>query len=450
MSAPSVSNPSASRRTALKALGLGRAVAGARRLREYDRTCDSTADTPSSFPAALGQAAHLGAMPSIGSSSATARIGPADLWCGVIRSMTKTVVHNYGHGGGGLSLAWGSSALALRELGTTPSGDVAVLGSGVMGLTTARLLQDAGARVTIYTREVARHTTSNIAGGQWAPYSVYDDELVDETFLTRFEWAARIAHHAYANLVGAGYGVSWIEQYMPRSDRGYRGARPPGRSLPLRRPSLPGQHPFSAPHVYRNVTLRIEPGILLRRLEQDFRLAGGRLEIRTFNDLDDVLSLEEPVVFNCLGLGAGEVFGDDGLMPAKGQLVLLPPDPGVDYFTLGGGRGNLYLFSRSDSLLLGGTFEKGNWSPLPDPAETERIVSEHQRIFSRLQGLIAALRAWAAEKCARCAPVWMLPTTPCHGLVVSGRAYLLCLWARFSGPFGMTRIGCGPGKEHSA
>ena len=40
----------------------------------------------------------------------------------------KTVVHNYGHGGGGISLAWGSSALAVREtLGQTPT-KAAVIG----------------------------------------------------------------------------------------------------------------------------------------------------------------------------------------------------------------------------------------------------------------------------------------------------------------------------------
>ena len=376
---------SPSRRAALKALGLVSAapVLGA---------CVSTAGPAATRPVPRILSRQPWAAPRI-SADAVYRVivglRPYRPGGFVVRRDSfdaKTVVHNYGHGGGGLSLAWGSSALALRELGGPPAGEIAVLGSGVMGLTTARLLQDAGARVTIYTREVARHTTSNIAGGQWAPYSVYEDDSVDETFLTRFEWAARISHHAYANLVGAGYGVSWIEQYMPRSRS--RDTEEPGRLddlFPYGAHLSPGQHPFSAPHVYRNVTLRIEPGILLRRLEQDFRLAGGRLEIRTFNGLDDVLSLAEPVVFNCLGLGAGAVFGDDGLMPAKGQLVLLPPDPGVDYFTLGGGRGNLYLFSRSDALLLGGTFEKGNWSPVPDPVETERIVSEHRRIFSNFR-----------------------------------------------------------------
>ena len=40
----------------------------------------------------------------------------------------KNVIHNYGHGGGGISLSWGSSALAVREAMGLPVGEAAVMG----------------------------------------------------------------------------------------------------------------------------------------------------------------------------------------------------------------------------------------------------------------------------------------------------------------------------------
>ena len=178
-----------------------------------------------------------------------------------------TVIHNYGHGGGGISLSWGSSALAVREAAGLPVGDAAVLGSGIMGLTTARLLQDAGWRVTIYSRDVLRHTTSNVGGGQWAPTSVFQEAAASAPFKAQFRQAATISHHAFQNLVGAGYGVRFIENY-------YLGNSPIEASYYLRElPDLftsvadlsPRQHPFPVPYVRRTVTMIIEPATFLRR-----------------------------------------------------------------------------------------------------------------------------------------------------------------------------------------
>ena len=106
----------------------------------------------------------------------------------------KTIVHNYGHGGGGITLCWGSSALAVRETAGMEHRTAAVIGAGVMGLTSARLLQDAGWQVTIYTRDPSRHSTSNVAAGQWAPTSVFDEDKLTPAFESQFKFACRVGH----------------------------------------------------------------------------------------------------------------------------------------------------------------------------------------------------------------------------------------------------------------
>lgn len=296
----------------------------------------------------------------------------------------KTVIHNYGHGGGGITLAWGSSALAVREAAGTEHKRAAVIGSGVMGLTTARLLQDAGWDVEIYSRDPARHTTSNVAGGQWAPTSVFDEGVASAAFRSQFDWAARVSHHAYTNLGGTDYGVRFIENY-------YLGNEPIEHSYYLRElPDLfasvadlkPGEHPFPVRYVRRTVTMMVEPATFLRRVNRDFLQAGGRITIRNFGDRAELLTLAEPVIFNCTGLGAKQLFGDAELTPIKGQLLYLPPDPDVDYLTIGGGNGILYMFSRSDALVLGGTWKTGEWSRAVEPAESRRMVEEHSRLFA--------------------------------------------------------------------
>lgn len=301
----------------------------------------------------------------------------------------KVVIHNYGHGGGGITLSWGSSALAVREAPAATDRRAAVIGAGIMGLTTARLLQDRGWAVTIYTKALPPHTTSNIAGGQWAPTSVFEESRATAAFQAQFKEAARLAHHAFQNLVGGGYGVRWIENYflnaqhvLPR-DNYYL------RELPELFPSLaeltPDEHPFSSPFVYRLVTMLIEPSVFLRRTMTDIREAGGRFEIRDFRDRSEVLALGEPVIFNCTGLGAAALFGDAELTPVRGQLVFVPPDERLDYLTIGGGEGVLYMFPRPDGILLGGTFERGASHLTADQATTDRILREHSRIAREMR-----------------------------------------------------------------
>lgn len=299
----------------------------------------------------------------------------------------KIVIHNYGHGGGGLSLGWGSSALAVREAADLAPGEVAVLGSGIMGLCTARLLQDAGWTVTIYTRDVYRHTTSNVAAGEWGPFSTHDESRVDTAFLARLDWASRVSHHAYTNLTGPRYGVRWLESYELHN------APPSGNVVRSTYDDLftyqadldPGEHPFGNWYARRMVTMQIDPGTLLRQLTADFQVAGGKFVIRNFADRSEVLALQERVIFNCTGLGAAALFDDPDLVPAKGQLVFLPPDPAVDYMTLGGGdfgqHGFLHMFPRGDVIVLGGIFRLGDSSRNVEVDETERIVREHQKLF---------------------------------------------------------------------
>jgi len=295
----------------------------------------------------------------------------------------KSVIHNYGHGGGGISLSWGSSALAVREAAGLTVGDAAVIGSGIMGLTTARLLQDAGWKVTIYTRDPARHSTSNVGAGQWAPTGVFEEGVASAAFEAQYQFAARIAHHAYQNFVGTGYGVSFIENYYigdePRDENYYL------RELPELFSSVadlePDQHPFPVRYVKRTVTMLIQPAVFLRRIRNDFLIAGGRIVARDFGNLSELLSLGEATIFNCTGLGAKALFDDEELEPAKGQLVFIPPDPAVDFLSVGGGSDVTYMFPRGGEIVLGGSFQLGDWSRHPEPDVTERIIADNKAIF---------------------------------------------------------------------
>ena len=296
----------------------------------------------------------------------------------------KTVVHNYGHGGGGITLSWGTSELAVDEAWTTGEKRFAVLGCGAVGLASARLLQQRGADVTIYAKDLPPQTTSNIAGGQWSPTSVMDRSrrtAESDALLAR---AYRLSHRSYQQLPAAEFGIRWLENYIlsdePLQDWWeqdlVRDLYPESREL------RPHEHPFPARHARRFTTMLIEPPIYLSAMLRDVRLAGGRVVVRELARREQVQELPEPVVLNCTGLGAKALFGDEELEPVKGQLTFLLPQPEVDYITI---RGGLYMFPRRDGILLGGTFDHGVWSLDVDEAVRQRMVAGHRTFFEGMR-----------------------------------------------------------------
>jgi hypothetical protein len=152
----------------------------------------------------------------------------------------------------------------------------------------------------------------------------------------------------------------------------------------------PGTHVFSDGWVRRFHTMMISPGTYLETLLRDVRTAGGALEIRKFANAAEILQLPEQVIFNCTGLGSAALFGDTELVPIKGQLSILMPQPGVDYNLIGG---NEYMFVRADGIALGGTYVKNQWDAAVDPAARDRMLAAHQRMFGRMRRLQDAAAA---------------------------------------------------------
>jgi D-amino-acid oxidase len=315
----------------------------------------------------------------------------------------RLLIHNYGHGGAGMSLSWGTGLLAAEIAADHQDRRAAVVGCGAVGLACARQLQRRGFNVTIYAMAVPPYVTSNMSLAGFTPASglVEADRRTPE-WDAQYRRAADIAYRQLHLMAGPYYGVSWLDNYSLTDDPSPPPANPDRPNLNAgfnagREVLQPGEHPFPTKYAIRNATIRIEPSIYLDALVRDFLLWGGHIVIRKFDTPRDLMTLGEPIIVNCTGLGARDLFGDQEVVPLKGQLTVLVPQPEVNYHTQGGLRpqperpGSLaiHMMPRSDGIALGGTSQRGVWTLEPDEEERRRIVDSHIEVFSAMKGLRA-------------------------------------------------------------
>lgn len=287
------------------------------------------------------------------------------------------LVHNYGHGGSGFTLAFGTARLAIGLGLPGHRGPVAVIGAGIVGLATARLVQESGYSVTLYAAALPPETTSNIAGGQWHISALHDEDAVTPVFAAQLAAAQDYSWRRGQLMTGDDYGIRWLTTW----NAAYRPPRP-DRYEPGQRWFAPGAHPFPGDFgMVRFETMYAETGRLLRQLERDIRLAGGSIVVRAFHTPAEVAALPERLVFNCTGLGAAALFGDPELTPVRGQLAILLPQPEVRHAY---GTPSGYMFPRADGIVLGGTFERGEAVAEPQPEAIARIVEDHRRVAAGL------------------------------------------------------------------
>lgn len=322
----------------------------------------------------------------------------------------KRVVHNYGHGGSGWSLSWGSAELAVPMAMADGVRDIAVIGAGALGLTAALTAQRAGARVTIYAKEQFPHVRSARATGTWSPDSrIAMEKAVDPGFADRWERMARTSFSLYQSYLGlAGDPVEWTDRYIlsdnaPGAAAPLAALAPPAILPPAPAPSRPddflhlesrlrdimprsvalppGAHPFRAAHVRRNSSLTFNVADLAHQLTSDFLIAGGRIEPRVFHAPGDLTRLKEKAIINCTGYGARALWRDESIVPVRGQIAWLIPQPGA---TFGVYYHGIALLARRDGIVVQPVgedewFGYGDANEAPDPAAAHAAVAEVAR-----------------------------------------------------------------------
>jgi glycine/D-amino acid oxidase-like deaminating enzyme len=317
----------------------------------------------------------------------------------------KTVVHNYGHGGSGWSLSWGSSRIAVDKAMAAGERDVAVIGCGALGLTSAILLQRAGVKVTIYAKERPPEVRSARATGTWSPDSrVALTKSVSPDFPALWEKMCRYSFHTYESFLGmAGNPVEWTNRYM-LSDQGPGEGEASGKreetldfaqygnrvaDLTPGVQSLPsGSHPFPTRYAWRTSSLAFNIAGYSRQLVTDFLVEGGKIERVELHSPSELNQLAQKVVINATGYGARALWKDESIVPVRGQIAWLIPQPEVNY---GIYYKSVAVLARRDGIVVQDVgkgemdgYNDSNEEPNREAAESAvRVVAE---LFGRMNG----------------------------------------------------------------
>ncbi|MEU1072223.1 MULTISPECIES: FAD-dependent oxidoreductase [unclassified Streptomyces] len=241
-----------------------------------------------------------------------------------------------------------------------------VLGSGVIGLTTAVVLAEAGHRVRVWSRDPAGATTSAVAGALWWPYRIEPAGRVGDWALASLrvyeELAADPGRTGVRLVEGVQAGVR-LGELGPWAAE-VAGLREEARGVRARIPLI---------------DMPVHLAWLRGRLEA----AGGSVETRTVQTLPDA-----PVVVNCTGLGARTLVPDPLVRPVRGQLVVVENPGVVEWYTrVDHSAGETtYFFPQPYGLLLGGTAQDDVWDLTPDPAVARRIVERCARVRPEIAG----------------------------------------------------------------
>lgn len=256
---------------------------------------------------------------------------------------------------------------------------VLVVGAGVVGLTCAVRLAEAGHDTHVLARDLPPETTSAVAAALWYPYRAAPREAVTRWSRTAYDVFSRLASDHPESGVRIVPGIELLA--------GGPDSAPP--ALPWWRAAVPAMTQVRDPlpghaHGWRLDLPVADTSVYLGWLAQRLQDAGGTLTRAWLAELPTT-----GVVVNCSGLAARSLAGDLALHPVRGQIVLVarPAVGWVDEWLLDQSdpARPFYVVPRERDVVIGGTADDGEWDTHPDPATAAALLE-------RARGLVPALR----------------------------------------------------------
>ncbi len=297
----------------------------------------------------------------------------------------KLIVHNYGYGGSGITLCLGGAREVSDILHTweLSSKVVAILGAGVAGLATAYDLLEQGYEVHIYADGWSPNLTSNGGAGIWSPLSLPYN--TPESVKEMHQRMLKNSEERYFRSVGDNpefEGIHLIHSFSFKS----------GSSEEAIKTKHKGEEVVV--HFDNGITktgrkvieLGIDGKLFVEDLYSKVKAKGAVLIDRHFENLEDILSLEEQTIINCTSIGSRTLFNDEEFNPVRGQIVYFKPQEGMDYLLYNNVPDSttswVSIYPWRDRIILGGVYEAKEEKLIIIPEVIDRIIENAQKCLS--------------------------------------------------------------------
>jgi D-amino-acid oxidase len=246
---------------------------------------------------------------------------------------------------------------------------VIVVGAGVIGLSCAVRLAEAGYEVAVFARDLPLETTSSVAAAVWYPYLSAPEDRVAAWSRTTYEEFAKLADAEPA--VRMRHGREFLVDRLP--DPRWADGLPDFTRVGSPAGFVDGWA-FTAPVIEMPVYLPA----LVKRLEQ----AGGTLTRSALSALPTSADL----VVNCAGLGARLTAGDPTVAPVRGQVMTVEQCGLTEWLIADEAPEDLtYVVPREHDVVVGGTSQPGDWNLAVDPKTTDQILSRAAELVPQLR-----------------------------------------------------------------
>lgn len=255
--------------------------------------------------------------------------------------------------------------------------NVAIIGSGIIGLSTAFSLIGKGYKVKLFSNAFPPDTTSNKAAAFWFPFHIQNDKRCIPWCQASYEKYVALSADP-ATGISMQQLIKVVNENTEEASMRWLDYMPEASCRLMDKKELKAGFRLG----YEVKVPLIESHIFLPWLMNYLKRNGVEFiaqEVKDFSELSD----QYQWLINCTGLGARDLCRDESLYPVRGQVAIIAAQHDMPIIL--DNELPFYIVPRQDMTIIGGTYEEEVWDIRPEPAIINGLYKRAVSLFPHLE-----------------------------------------------------------------